>query len=116
MIKGEIKAGICNLHTTVEANSPDGGMTVELHIESDCPLVRALAAELESVDAYGEIFQPLRKSTVLELAAKHKLHTTCIVPVGLMKAVEAAANLALPAESSITLRKEEKEEGARSRE
>ena len=45
MIQAEIEPGICNLRTTVEADCPDG-MTVQLRIESECPRIRALAAEL----------------------------------------------------------------------
>jgi hypothetical protein len=106
MIKGEIKTGICGFQATVEARSEDG-MTVELAIQSDCPRVRALAAELTSMDAFQEIFKPLNKTEVLELAARHKLHTACVVPVGILKCVEAAAHLALPATSVIALTQEE---------
>lgn len=106
MIKGDIKAGICGFQATVEAISEDG-MIVELRIQSDCPKVRALAAELTSMDAFQEIFKPLNKTTILELAARHKLHTACVVPVGVLKCAEAAAHLALPATSVITLTQEE---------
>lgn len=106
MIRAEISAGICNLRTLVEADSPDG-MTVQLHTESNCPLVRALAAELTEVDAFQELFKPQKDTSILALAAKHRLHTSCIVPAGILKAVEAAARMALPAESSISLHRQE---------
>ena len=106
MIKTEIVAGVCNLGTSIEANSSDG-MTVDLVIESNCPQVQALAAELGSVNAFSGLFKPFNQSRVLELAAAHKLHTTCVVPVGIMKAVEAAASMALPARACIEMAKEE---------
>ncbi len=105
MIRAEIKAGICNLHTVVEADSSDG-MTVQLRIESDCPQVRALAAELTEIDALQELFKAQKDTGILALAAKHRLHTSCVVPVSILKAIEAAAQMALPAESSIALRKQ----------
>jgi hypothetical protein len=106
MIKGEIKAGICGFQATVEADSPDG-MNVELRIQSDCPRVQTMATELTSVDAFQEIFKPLNRTQILELAARHKLHTACVVPVGILKCAEAAAHLALPATSVIALTREE---------
>jgi len=102
MIHAEIEPGICNLRTTVEADCPDG-MTVQLHIESECPRIRALAAELAELNAFQELFKPLRQTLVAELAAKHQLHTTCLAPVGILKAAEAAASLALPADGHIKL-------------
>ncbi|HIE26142.1 TPA: hypothetical protein EYP66_02520 [Candidatus Poribacteria bacterium] len=43
----------------------------------------------------------------LQLAAKHRLHTACPVPVGIIKAVEVEAGLALPADATIKLSKPE---------
>jgi hypothetical protein len=37
------------------------------------------------------------------LAAKHGLHTACPVPIAVLKAVEAAASLALPCDCSIEM-------------
>ena len=105
MIIAEIEAGICGLHTTVEADSPHG-TNVALHIESDCPQVHALSADLGTLDAFRELFQAQNQTRILELAAQHRLHTTCIVPIGILKAIEAAARLALPATSRISLKKE----------
>ncbi len=106
MIRADIQPGVCNLQTKVEADSPDG-MTIHLQITSECPMVQALAADLTAADAFQELFKPLRETLVAELAAKNKLHTTCLAPVGILKAMEAAAGLALPAEGRVTLTKDE---------
>ena len=102
-IQASIGGGICGLHTTVEAISADG-MTVTVRIESDCPLVSKMAAELTSLDALDELMRrPYIATTPALLSAKHKLHTTCVVPTGILKAVEAAAGLALPGQCEIRL-------------
>ena len=102
-IKAQIQAGVCGLNTTVEATSPDG-MNVLLHIHSDCPQVQAMAAELTELDAFQQVLQtPLIETTPAQLAQTYKLHTTCPVPIALLKAVEAAAGLALPANCEIEL-------------
>jgi hypothetical protein len=106
VIKAEIEAGVCGLSTTIEATSTDG-MLVALKIESDCPQIQAMAAELDTVSAMEELFVPQKQTRVLQLAAEQKLHTTCIVPVGILKTVEAASNMALPTNSCISLSRKE---------
>ena len=102
-MRARIEGSVCGFVTVVEARSTDG-VLVQLDIESDCAKVQDLAAELSELDAVEEV---LRKSfvetAVAQLAAKHKLHTSCVVPVGLIRAVEAAAGLALPRSSVIEL-------------
>jgi len=106
MIKASVTPGVCNLATTVEVDSVDG-MNVTITIESDCPQVQALAAELTEANAFQEVGRPVRGSRVLELAAAHRLHTTCLVPMGVLKAMEAAVGMALPGEASVRLERGE---------
>lgn len=106
MVKAVVKAGVCGFRAVIEATSPDG-MNVQLTIKSDCDKIQSLAADLQEVNAFTEIFTPLKQTTVADLAAKHKLHTACVVPAGILKAVEVAAGLALPVDASISLQKEE---------
>ena len=102
-VRARIEAGICGFETSVEAECSDG-MTVLLAIESSCPKVGALAAALSEINAFDEVLRhPLIETTPARLAAEHGLHATCLVPVGVLKAVEAAAGLALPAMSTIDL-------------
>jgi hypothetical protein len=105
--RAQISGGACGFETIIEAASPDG-MHVTLTIDSDCPQVAALAAELTELDAFEQVLRtPLTETIPLRLAVEHKLHTSCLVPVGILKSVEAAAGLALPAESWIKLLKTE---------
>jgi hypothetical protein len=106
-IRSQISGGACGFETVIEAASPDG-MVVTLAVKSDCPHVAALAAKLTELDAFEQVLRtPLTETIPLRLAVEHKLHTTCLVPVGILKSVEAAAGLALPAESWIKLAKAE---------
>ena len=106
MAKVHIDAGICGFHSDVEAVSEDGQMvTVTLH--SGCPhimkMAEALAAEGE-LDAYGEIFCAFGKNKVTE-AAVHVKHVVCIVPAGVLKAIEVACELALPKDATLRIEK-----------
>jgi hypothetical protein len=106
-IRAQISGGACGFETLIDATSPDG-LHVVLAIESDCPQIAALSADLTELDAFEQVLRtPLAETIPVRLAAKHKLHTTCLVPVAILKSVEAAAGLALPAESSIKLTKAE---------
>lgn len=67
-----------------------------------------MAATLGALDALDEVLRkPFVETALGKLAALHKLHATCLVPVGLLKAVEAAAGLALPARAEIDLARDE---------
>jgi hypothetical protein len=103
-ICAKIQGSACGLDTMVEASSPDG-ITVRLRIESDCPKIAAFAAKLGTINAFEEVLgKPLIETLPALAAAECKLHTSCVVLVGVLKAVEAAAGLAVPATATIELR------------
>jgi hypothetical protein len=91
----EIDAGVCGHTTTIKATRGEG-YSAKISIESDCPQVRSLDAEIDEVDALQQI--GLRKGlpSVLETAYTRCAHAACPVPAGIVKAIEVAAGLALP--------------------
>jgi hypothetical protein len=103
MAKAEIVPGNCGFTTTVEAVMV--GKVCHLTIESQCKAIQRLAQELTEVDPYQEI--SFRRSTplILQNGAKYCTHAACPVPVGIIKAVEIAAGLALPTHVTIKLSK-----------
>lgn len=102
MATANIRAGICGFTTKVVAVArPDG--EVELHIDSDCPSVQRLAAHLSRVDPLREISYRGEAPAVLEAAPTHLPHPACVVPSGILKAVEVAAGLALASPACIEL-------------
>ena len=102
-VQARVQGGVCGLGTVIVASSDDG-MHVRLRIESDCPKVQELAGELPEIDAFEQLLRkPLIETTPALLAAKHKLHVSCLVPVVILKAIEVAAGLALPASCEVSL-------------
>jgi hypothetical protein len=99
----EIKSGICGFSAAVKAQMD--GSKVRLSIESDCKAIQNLAEELTEVDPFQEITFRGGGPRSLELGAKHCYHTACPVPVGIIKAVEIEAGLALPKDAAIKLSK-----------
>ncbi len=104
-VEQTIKAGICGFTTKLAASSDDGE-TVKFEVESDCPNIKALAEALPELDAYGELAAGYEGE--LWTAAKSsvtKCCVGCVVPVGLYKAMQVAAGLALPADVSLSFQK-----------
>jgi len=104
-----IDPGICGFSTSAQASSQDNQFVV-FDIHSDCDKVQTLArrlAECGPVDAYQEI-SPVGQSVLLS-AARETLSgccAACAAPVGLFKAMQMAAGLALPKSIAINISRE----------
>jgi hypothetical protein len=103
MVKAEILPGNCGFTTTVET-SMDGDVC-KVSIVSDCTAIQKLALELTEVNPYQEISFRRGGPQILQMGAKYCSHTACPVPVGIIKAVEVEAGLALPMDVTIKLSK-----------
>jgi hypothetical protein len=99
----EVDSGVCGFAATVRTQME--GRKVKLSIESECKAIQNLAAELTEVDPFQEITFRGSGPRSLEMGAKHCYHTACPVPVGIIKAVEIEAGLALPKDALIKLSK-----------
>jgi hypothetical protein len=105
MAKAEVFAGICGFKTTIEAKSADD--VVKLAIQSDCPAITRLAGQLTEVDPFQEITYRRGGPLTFQVSTKYCSHTACPVPVGIIKAVEVEAGLALPLDVTIKVSKDE---------
>ena len=103
MANAEVFAGICGFKTTIQAKSVDDLIRLEIH--SDCQAITRLAAQLTEVDPFQEITYRRGGPLTLQASAKYCSHTACPVPVGIIKAVEVEAGLALPQDVNIKVRK-----------
>jgi hypothetical protein len=103
MAKADIFSGICGFTTNVETTLE--GDTCKVAIDSQCKSIQKLAAELKEVDPYREFTYRRNMPLTLEMAAKFCAHAACPVAVGIIKAVEIEAGLALPKDVTIKLAK-----------
>jgi hypothetical protein len=108
LAKAEICSGVCGFNTTVEARQ-DGAGQIQLTIESECKAINRLAAELTQVDPYREFTYRGQGPLTFEKAVEFCSHAACPVPVGIIKAIEIEAGLALPADVSIRLSKSDQD-------
>jgi len=100
-----VQAGVCGFSTTVTADSPDDQM-VTLEMETDCQKIAGLAEVLrgKAIDGYDEIAAGFEG--VVMTAVRSNLSgccAGCAVPVGIFKALQAAARVALPRDVAITM-------------
>jgi len=102
--RARVNAGICGFVTDITAASDDD-QTVKFTITSDCANIRGLAAALPAeIDAYeelgagfdGEVWGAARRSL-------RGCCSGCVVPPAIFKAMQVAANVALPRDCSIGL-------------
>jgi len=102
MANVRVTPGVCGFSTCVNAQA-DAAYNVSIEIESDCKLVSKLAEVLTQVSAFEEVSPPMTNTATYKAAAASKLHCACPVPAAILKAVEVAAGLALPADVHIEI-------------
>ena len=107
MAQADIIAGNCGFFTRVETSM--NGKTCKVHITSDCAAIQRMAEELTDVEPFKEISFKRAMPKTHEMGIKYCTHAACPVPVGIIKAIEIEAGLALPTEVSIKLSKTPKE-------
>jgi hypothetical protein len=107
MAQAEIFAGNCGFITRVETHME--GRVCKVQISSECAAMQRMGEELTEVDPFKEISFKRAMPKIHEMGIKHCTHAACPVPVGIIKAVEVEAGLALPTEVTIKLTKSRKE-------
>jgi hypothetical protein len=105
LARAEITSGICGFRATVETRMD--GRSCLVSIDSDCDAIQRLGQELTEAEPFQEITFRGEGPRTLKLGAKHCHHPACPVPVGIIKAIEVEAGLALPADATIRLSKGE---------
>ncbi len=95
-----VNAGVCGLKTKIIATASDDMMTVNVRIESECPMVSKMDP-LEGINPYEAIATPFTESEIYKKAAGCLKHTACPVPCGIVKAVEAESGMGLKRPVSI---------------
>jgi hypothetical protein len=104
-VSATINAGVCGFVTEVTARCEDS-QHVSFEVVSPCEKAQRLAEILPTVDAYAEIgsgFDGQVMTAVRECFTG--CCSGCAVPVGVFKAMQVAASLALPSAVSIDLQR-----------
>ncbi len=100
----QVNPGICGLKTKLVVTADDDQM-VQVAIDSECPHIQAMEAELQELDGYSECLGRFTGSTVYAAADRHCRHVACPVPSAIIKGMEVACGLALPKDVEIRVEK-----------
>ena len=100
MTRVVIEAGICGFTTTVKAVSLPS-RKVRVTITSDCEDVAKMGGQLEELSWLDLLRKRGDGYSAYQAAIQKVKHITCPVPVGILKAIEVEAGLALPKDVAI---------------
>jgi hypothetical protein len=106
MTRVHIESGICGFSTAVRVSKGKGGK-VDVAIESTCEKIQGLGKELSEMDMMHVLKSPINENTVYVKAGLCRLHTSCPVPCGVIKAAEAELDLALKKDVKVEFVEEE---------
>ena len=98
-VKLNVRAGVCGFKTVVIATM-DEEMNITYKIKSECSEIRAMSKELDSIALFDVIATPFTENAIYKTCSCLP-HAACPVPCSLIKAGEAAGELALKKEVSI---------------
>ena len=99
-----VTPGICGLPTRMTLTA-DEDQLVTIKLESACPHIQAMQAELAELEGYTEVVARFSASAVYAAADKHCKHLACPVPAAIIKGMEVACGLALPKDVTIHIEK-----------
>jgi hypothetical protein len=104
-----VEPGICGFSCQVDARQKDKHCAIVEITGSECKLIQKLIENLKEV-TLSDIFTPHTRNPVFKAAELAGCHLTCPVPVALLKAAEAALELALPRDACISFVQHEKKD------
>lgn len=97
-----VEPGVCGLTADIKVEMVDA-QTAKIDIDTECKMISDLVEGLgETVPAF-ELLGMSRGEALLEAARRGtRIHAACPTIAGIAKAVEAACQMALPRNASIT--------------
>ena len=99
MTRVKVNPGVCGFPATIVVKKV-GKRQFDVKIETECEKLSGLSQLLTTLD-FMQVFQPVSQSNLYKMVAECSLHAACPVPVGIIKALEVEACLALPRDVSI---------------
>jgi hypothetical protein len=101
----KVDPGICGFPCTVKAQKK-GARTVSIEISgSECEQIKKLSGLLHDMSLV-ELFKPITRNPVMISAQKSGCHTSCTIPLAILKTVEVAMEMALPRDVKLEVSKD----------
>lgn len=93
MTRVSIDPGICGFTTTVEIEKT-GKRKFRVILTTECEKLGQLASQIETLDL-ADAFKQAKDSRLYGAVADCQLHPACPMPIGIIKALEVEAGIAL---------------------
>lgn len=93
-VKINVDAGVCRFKTVIAASLNDE-MEVVFSIKSECPKVREFSKNVKPVSMMDAVAMPYKDNDIYNQCGNFLEHAACPVPCAMVKAAEAASDLAL---------------------
>lgn len=93
-VRATVNPGVCQFDTTICATYD--GEKVRLEVSCGCDCVNELMKENDSLDPFDCLRMPYGENEFYQKAGDVLKHSTCPVPMAILKCVEAVSGLALP--------------------
>ena len=98
----EIDPGICGFPCRIEVRNREKRKVFLAITGSECGQIQEMARLLDEI-TLQDLFAPVSRNPIFRFAEKAGCHSSCIVPVALLKLAEVAMGMALPKEARIKL-------------
>lgn len=102
-VKLTVDTGVCRFPAKVECWTE--GMKMRCSITSNCKHVQDFGAELEAIDMMDIVTMPFSENKVYQVGGRTLKHSTCPMPMAVLKGFEAAAQLALKRDVTVIFEK-----------
>jgi hypothetical protein len=97
----DVAPGACRLHSQVIGWIDDDGK-LRVHITSDCKMVVEFGKRLQPMDIMEVLRMPFIENAVYLEGGKTLKHSTCAVPLAVLKCLEAAGGMAVKKDVHLT--------------
>jgi len=87
--------GICGFPCTIEATRAENRTVLVTIRDSECEHIQRLSESLNEI-GLRDLFAPISRNPAFISAERAGCHPSCPIPIAIMKAVEAAMDMALP--------------------
>ncbi|OPY31193.1 MAG: hypothetical protein A4E32_01643 [Methanomassiliicoccales archaeon PtaU1.Bin124] len=98
-----VDSGVCRFDAHIECWLNEDG-TLGSAIKSNCPHVKEFAEALGSCDMMAAMKMPFSENQVYMVGGRTLRHSTCPVPMAVLKGFEAASGLALKRTVTVTFK------------
>ena len=96
----KVDPGICGFPCIIKAKK-EGARAVSIEISgSECKQIQKLSEGLQEM-SLRELFKPITRNPVMVSAQSAGCHTSCTIPLAILKTVEVAMEMALPRDVKI---------------